>query len=82
MPQMTVPQLAEAMGLSRVAVHRRVKKGQIRAKRIGHSYIISSEEVSRVLRTRLSAADRAKIDKAVRHVVAEYGQLLKRLSRE
>lgn len=45
----SVSELAKILGISRVAVFNKIKKGQIFASKIGRSYAISIEEVSNIL---------------------------------
>lgn len=82
MRPMTIPQLAEEMGLSRVTVYNRVRDGHIPATRVGRNYIISARVVRRLLQDEMTPAQEQWIDEAVKNVVAEYGELLKWLSRE
>lgn len=46
----SIADLAKTLGISRIAVFRKIKKGQIKALKIGRSYAISTEEVSGVIR--------------------------------
>ena len=39
----SIPELAQALGISRIAVYQKVKKGTIPAKRIGKKFLISKE---------------------------------------
>ena len=41
----TIPQLAKKMGISRIAVYKKVKAGKIKAFKIGRIYAVSSEEM-------------------------------------
>jgi excisionase family DNA binding protein len=79
---LTIPQLARMLGLSRIAVYRRVKKGQIPAVRAGRTYIITDETVRAILGKKVTPGSRKQIDRAVRRVVKEYGEVLKKLGRE
>ncbi len=78
----TIPELAKHLGISRIAVYRKVKKGQISAKKIGRVYIISSRQVAQILGEELSEPKKRQIDMAVKKVVQEYGETLKWLGRE
>ena len=78
----TIPQLAELLGVSRIAVYRRVKKGEIPATRIGRMYVISDKTITGILGKEASAKTKERIDAAVRRTVKEYGDVLKRLGRE
>lgn len=78
----TVPELAKILGLSRIAVYKQVRKGQIKAVRIGRNYAISRKYVESIMGKTLGSRDKKQIDAAVKKVVREYGSVLKMLGRE
>lgn len=78
----TVPQLAKILGLSRVAVYKKVKKGQIEAVKIGRTFAIDRKHVEHILGKALRDQDKREIDLAVDKTVKEYGQVLRLLGRE
>lgn len=78
----TVPQLAKILGLSRIAVFNKVKRGEIKAKKIGRNYAISRKSLENILGKALSKEDKREIEKAVKKTMAEYAQTLKLLGRE
>lgn len=78
----TISQLAKILGLSRVTVFHRVKKGEIPSVRIGHIYGIPRSYVAEILGKNVSESTKRKIDAAVRKTVEEYGEVLKKLGRE
>jgi excisionase family DNA binding protein len=78
----TIPQLAKLLGLSRIEVYRKVRKGQIPAIRIGRNYAISDRDVAHILGKKMSSKDKSKISAAVKKVVKDYGEVLKQLSKE
>jgi len=78
----TVPQLAKLLGLSRIEVYRKVRKGQIKAERIGRIYVITDKEVDHILKGEPTAKDKGQIEKAVKKVVKEYGEVLRKLGGE
>ncbi len=75
----SIPEYARLIGVSRIAVYNKVKKGQIKAVKIGRNYAIPEELV---LGRSLSAKDREEIDKAIEKTVKEYGETLKLLGSE
>lgn len=75
----TIPQLAALMGYSRIAVYKQVKKGHIRAMRVGRIHLISKNEVERLLGTHVGKDRIAAIDKAVDRTIKEYGEVLRLL---
>ncbi len=78
----TIPQLAKLLGLSRIEVYRKVRKGQIKAEKIGHIYVIKDKEVAYILGKKLTAKDKGQIEKAVKKAVKEYGEVLRKLGEE
>ena len=78
----TIPQLADLLGLSRIEVYRRVRKGQIKAERIGRMYAIKDTEVAHILGKKLTVKDKGQIEKAVKKAVKEYGEVLRKLGAE
>ena len=78
----TIPKLAELLGLSRIEVYRRVRKGQIKAEKIGRMYVIKDKEVAYILGKKLTAKDKGQIEKAVKKAVKEYGEVLRKLGEE
>jgi len=78
----TIPQLAKFLGISRVAVYKKVKKGQIKAIKIGRNYAIPEKYVAEILGEDLGEKERKQIDKAVKKTVEEYGEVLRLLGKE
>lgn len=79
---LTIPQLAKILGISRIAVYRKVKKGQIKAVKIGRTYAIPQKQIAAILGKRLRKEDKQEIDRAVKKTVKEYGRVLKLLGSE
>jgi len=78
----TIPRLAELLGISRIAVYRKIKSGEIPSFRIGRTFVISDKTISTVLGKKVSDKAKTQIDTAVRRIVKEYGEVLKKLARE
>ena len=78
----SISQFAKILGISRIAVYKKVKKGQIEAVRIGRSFAIPRKYVANILGRTLREKDKKEIDGAVRKTVKEYGEVLKLLGRE
>jgi excisionase family DNA binding protein len=78
----TIPELAKILGLSRIAVYKRVKKGAIKAVKIGRNYAIPRAYIDSILGKTLGDNDRKEIDIAVKKTVKEYGSTLKLLGKE
>jgi excisionase family DNA binding protein len=78
----TIPELARILGLSRIAIFKRVKKGAIKAVKIGRNYAIPRAYIDSILGKTLGNNDKKEIDMAVKKTVKEYGRTLKLLGKE
>ncbi len=78
----TIPQLAKLLGLSRIAVFKKVKRGEVKAIKIGRNYAISKKNLDAILGKSLAETDKKEIDTAIRKTVHEYGQTLKLLGND
>lgn len=77
----TIPELAKLLGVSRIAVYKRVKKGQIPAEKIGKTYVITDRTIADILGKEVTKRGKERIDAAVRRTVREYGAVLKQLAK-
>jgi len=71
---------AKILGISRIAVFRKIKNGQIRAQKIGRNFVIEKNHLVSDPDAPLSAKEKALIDKAVDKTVKEYGETLRLLA--
>jgi excisionase family DNA binding protein len=79
---LTIPEFADLLGISRIAVYKKVKAGKIPAEKIGRNYIITDKTANEILGKTLSESKKKQIDLAVKKVVRQYGKLLKKLGSE
>ena len=78
----SIEQLSRFLGISRIAVYKKVKKGQIKAIRIGRSYAIPARYINEIFGKELSPKEKKEIDRAVKKTVMEYGEVMKLLAKE
>ncbi len=78
----TTAELAKILGISRIAVFKRIKRGQIKAIRVGRNFVISRDSLPEVLGQVLSKKNKREIETAVKKTVREYGQTLRLLGNE
>jgi len=83
---LSIAQLAKMLGISRIAVYKKVKTGKIKAIRIGKAFAISKEYVNRnfvdILGAPLQEEEKKDIDKSIERTIREYGEVLERLGKE
>ncbi len=78
----TVKELADIMGISRIAVWNKIKSGKIKADKIGRNYIIKKKDLDGLFKIGLSKEDKKEIEFGVKKVLQEYGDTIKMLSQE
>ncbi|MBN1787028.1 MAG: excisionase family DNA-binding protein [Sedimentisphaerales bacterium] len=78
----TIREFAQILGISRIAVYKKVKAGKIPAEKIGRNYVITDKTVNQILGKKLTSAKKHEIDRVVKKVVKQYGPLLKQLGAE
>lgn len=78
----SAPEIAELLGISRVAVFKKIKNGQIHAEKIGRNYIIPKEEYEAVLGLFVPERKKKDIEATVDRVVKKYGETLRKLGKE
>ena len=72
-------ELAKILGISRIAVYKKIKSGKIKAMKVGRNFIIDKKGLGEILGKELSKKEKLEIEKAVKKTVAEYGETLKLL---
>ncbi len=76
---LSTKEVASLLGISRIAVFKKIKSGDIPAQKVGRSYVISSENFIETKSKTVSESKKASIDKSVVRVMDEYGETLKLL---
>ena len=75
-------ELAKILGISRVAVFKKIKSGEIKAKKVGRNFAIERQELAEILGAVLSEEKKREIEKSVKKTIKEYGETLKLLGKE
>jgi excisionase family DNA binding protein len=78
----SIPELAKMLGISRIALYKKVKAGEIKAVKVGRNYAIPQRYVLSILGKSLSEEEKKEIDAAVKKTVKDYGEVLKLLGKE
>lgn len=79
---LTVKELADILGTTRVTIFRKIKKGEIPAEKIGRNFIIYKKDMPEILGESISEKTKREIEKGVKKVVREYKETLKLLGKE
>jgi excisionase family DNA binding protein len=75
-------ELATLLGITRQAVFKKIRSGEIKAIRPGRNFLIPKEELPGILGEVLSEKSKEEIDQIVKRLVLEYEETLRLLARE
>lgn len=75
-------ELAKILGISRVAVFKRIKSGKLKAEKMGRSYFIARKDLPEILGTVVGKKERKDINDAVAKAVKQYGETFRLLGQE
>ena len=78
----TTAEVAQMLGISRVAVFNKIKKQDIIAKKIGRNFAIRAAALEPLLGHSLSVTSKMQLNNAVARTVKEYGEALRLLGAE
>lgn len=73
---------ARIIGISRIAVFKKIKSGEIKAQKVGRNFVITKNELERLLKGSLNEEKKRNIERAVKRTIKEYGETLKLLGKE
>ncbi len=78
----SAPEVAKLLGVSRIAIFKKIRNGQICAEKIGRNYAIPKEEYETILGLFVSENRKKDIENTVDRVVKKYGSALRKLGEE
>lgn len=79
---LTTSELAKMLGISRIAVFKRIKNGDIKASKIGRNYAIDKKDLGGIADIKTAKPNKKTIDEAVKKTIEEYGETLRLLGKE
>ena len=79
---LSTTEAAKILGVSRVTVFQKIKKGEIKALKVGRNYVIPSDNLSPIFYGEINEEDKKEISRTVDKVVEQYGDALKKLGNE
>ena len=78
----SAPEIAKLLGVSRIAIFKKIRNGQIHAEKVGRNYIIPKEEYAAILGLFVPERRKKDIENTVDRVVKKYGLALRKLGEE
>lgn len=75
-------EVADLLGVSRVTVFNKIKKGDIKAEKVGRNYVIPAESLGEIFGEELSDKTKDSLSSSVSRVVDDYEETIKLLGNE
>ena len=75
-------EVAKILGVSRISVFKKIKSGEIKAKKIGRNFIIERKDLAEILESVLREDKKKEIEQVVAQAVKEYGETFRLLGKE
>lgn len=75
-------EVADILRISRISVFNRIKRGQLKAEKVGRNYIIKNESLIEALGQSIGKEKKAHIEKAMDKALKEYAATFKLLGKE
>jgi excisionase family DNA binding protein len=75
-------ELAKILGISRIAVFKKIKEGKIKAIKVGRNFIIDKKNLGEIIGTVLGNSEKREIERTVKRMLTEYGETIKLLGKE
>ncbi len=77
-------EVAKIMNVSKMTISNKIRKGVIKAEKIGRNYIIPRKEIEHLLEDNKSLTEKDKrgVNMAVERAIKEYGQAIRMLGEE
>ena len=75
-------EVAKILGVSRISVFKKIKSGEIKAKKIGRNFIIERKDLAEILESVLREDKKKEIEQVVAKAIKEYGETFRLLGKE
>lgn len=77
---LSVTELAKLLAISRTHVLRKIKAGEIKASKVGNSYIVYKKDIPGIYRE-ITNRDKKEIQEAVEKTFSDYEDVIKKLGK-
>ncbi len=75
-------EVAKILGVSRITVFNKIKSGEIKAEKIGHSFVVPKKNVLEAAGTLLTKGQKRGINRAVERAAKQYERAFRLLGKE
>jgi len=79
---LSTAEVAAVLGISRIAVFKKIKSGEIKAVRVGRSFVVRRNDILEIAGKIMGPRRKEEIESAVDRAIKNYGEAIKKLGEE
>lgn len=79
---LSTTEVAKLLGISRIAVFKKIKSGQIKARKQGRNFVIALKDLPGAFRAFVGPVQEKEIKDAINKAIRQYGEVFRLLGRE
>lgn len=79
---LSTAEAAKILGLSRVGIFKKIQSGEIKATRVGRSYVIAKNDILEIAGKLLGEKKKIAIQNSVKKTLTDYKEAIRRLGEE
>jgi excisionase family DNA binding protein len=79
---LSTAEVAKILGISRIAVFKKIKSGEIKAERIGRSFVVHRDDILEIAGRILGDEKKKAIENSIDKTLADYGEAIRLLGKE
>lgn len=79
---LSTAEVAKILGISRIAVFKKIKSGEIKASRVGRSFVVAKKDILEIAGKLLGEDRKKEIEEAINRTLADYGEAIRQLGKE
>lgn len=79
---LSTAEVAQILGISRIAVFKKIKSGEIKAERIGRGFVVRKADILEIAGQVLGEEKKRAIERTIDKTLTDYGEAIRRLGAE
>ncbi|MEK7598655.1 MAG: helix-turn-helix domain-containing protein [Patescibacteria group bacterium] len=79
---LSTSELAKILGISRIAVFKKIKEGKIKAFKVGRTFVVDRKDLGEITGTVLKNSEKKEIEASVQKLLEEYEETFRLLGKE
>lgn len=75
-------EVAQILGISRIAVFKKIKSGEIKAQKVGRNFVVARQDILEIAGKIMGERRKQEIESSVEKTLEDYGEAIKKLGKE